>query len=412
MKKIILKSLKYFAYTLLAILITVNLFIVLSGRFYIYKGVANTYLVGKMGPGIYDKDIFAYSTIKSPKDKSTIEYNELYNTYKLSKAERKELESLETRAFLVYKGKTLIYEEYWDDHKKTTVSNSFSVAKSIVSLLIGVALDEGDIKSLDEPVANYLKEFKSKNREKITIRDLLTMSSGLDWSESAKNQLSDNAESYYGSDLKHLVMTQNLVSKPGKVFKYQSGNSQLLGFVLESATGRDFSEYAEEKLWKKLGMEHDGYWSLDREKGDEKAFCCMYAVARDYGRIGQIFMNKGKFGDQQIVSESYFNEMNTLADLSTEDGIPNYRYGLHTWYYTDGNQVVNYCRGVAGQYIIAVPKDDLLIIRLGKKRAADVTLAQHKANPKAISQYKIGHPKDLFEYLRIGKAINQKQEKK
>jgi len=412
MRKLILKSLKIVLYTVLALLITVNLFIVLSGRFYIYKGLANTYLVGKMGPGIYDKDIFASSTLKSPKEKSTVEYSTNFNSYKLSKSDRKILEDLETRAFLVYKGNALVYEEYWDEHDDKTVSNSFSVAKSIVSILLGIALDEGYIKSLDEPVAKYLKEFKSKNRQKITIRDLLTMSSGLDWTESGKNPLSDNAESYYGSDLRRLVIDQNLISSPGKIFKYQSGNSQLLAFIIESATGKDFSAYAQEKLWKKLGMEHDGYWSLDAENGDEKAFCCMYAVARDYGRIGQLFLNEGKLGEAQIIPAAYFKEMNTLANLSTEDGIPNYRYGLHTWYYQDGKNAVNYCRGVAGQYIIASPEEDLLIIRLGKKRMPDVSFEDHKKNQNKFSKYKVGHPSDLFDYLRIGKAINLKSESK
>lgn len=412
MKKLILKTLKFIFYTVIALLITVNLFIVLSGRFYIYKGIANTYLVGEMGPTIYDKNVFPISTLKSPKQKSTVEYSEKYNTYKLSASDRKIIEDLETRAFLVYKGNSLVYEEYWDEHDDKTVSNSFSVAKSIVSMLIGIAVDEGFIKSIDEPVARYLKEFKSKNREKITIRDLLTMSSGLDWTESGKNPLSDNAESYYGSDLRRLVTDQNLISQPGKVFKYQSGNSQLLAFILESATGKDFSVYAEEKLWKKLGMEHNGYWSLDKKNGDEKAFCCMYAVARDYGRIGQLFLNEGKFGETQIIPASYFKEMNTLADLSTEDGIPNYRYGLHTWYYKDGKKVVNYCRGVAGQYIISCPEEDLLIIRLGEKRTPDVKIDDHKSNPSKISKYKVGHPSDLFDYLRIGREINLKSENK
>jgi CubicO group peptidase (beta-lactamase class C family) len=412
MKKVIKRILKYFLFTIIALVVTVNLFIVLSGRFYIYKGIANTYMVGNIGPSIYDLDVFPYSTIKAPKEKSIVTYSSNFNTYKLSKADRKYIEDLETTAFLVYKGNTLVYEEYWDEHNAKTVSNSFSVAKTVVSMLIGIAVEDGDIKSLDDPIHLYLKELKSKETGKITVRDLLTMSSGLDWTESGKNPLSDNAESYYGEDLRRLVMGQNLISKPGKVFKYQSGNSQLLGFIVESATGKDLSKYAQEKLWSKLGMEHDSYWSLDKKNGDEKAFCCLYSVARDYGRIGQLFVNKGKCGDEQIIPEWYFKEMNTLADLTTEDGIPNYRYGLHTWYYNEGDNEVNYCRGVSGQYIISRPKEDLLIIRLGKKRAPDVKIADYNENPKKISKYKVGHPTDLFEYLRIGKAINLKSESK
>jgi len=412
MKKFLFKSIKYFLYSVIAVIISVNLFIVLSGRFYIYKGIANTYLVGKIGPGIYDLDVFPYSTIKAPKDKSVVTYSSNFNTYKLSKADRKYLENLGTTAFLVYKGNTLVYEEYWGEHTEKTVSNSFSVAKTVVSMLVGIAVEEGDIKSLDDPVYYYLKEFKTKGKNKITVRDLLTMSSGLDWTESGKNPLSDNAESYYGENLKRLVMGQKSISKPGKVFKYQSGNSQLLGFIIEKATGKDLSKYAEEKLWGKLGMEHDSYWSLDKKDGDEKAFCCLYSVARDYGRIGQLFVNKGKSGEEQVIPNWYFKEMNTLADLSTEDGIPNYRYGLHTWYYNEGDNEVNYCRGVSGQYIISQPKEDLMIIRLGNKRAPDIKLKDYKENPKKISKYKIGHPSDLFEYLRIGKEINLKSESK
>ena len=118
----------------------------------------------------------------------------------------------------MYKGDSLIYEEYWDQHNKGQVSNSFSVAKTLVALLIGIAVDEGKIKSLDEPVANYIKEFKEGGREKITIRQLLQMSSGLDWEESGKNPLSDNAESYYGTDLYGLVTRQRIITNPGSEF--------------------------------------------------------------------------------------------------------------------------------------------------------------------------------------------------
>ena len=406
MKKIVAKTFKYFLFTVLGLLITVNLFIVLSGRFYLYKGVANTYLVGKTGPSIYDLEISPYSTVKSRGYQSFIPYHEAINTYHISDKQRELLESLETKAFLVFKGGTLMYEEYWDSHDAATVSNSFSVAKTLVAILIGIAIDEGHIKNLDEPVATYLPEFKNKEKGVITIRHLLEMASGLDWSESSKDPLSNNAESYYGSDLKRLVMNQKSVTNPGEVFIYQSGNSQLLGMILEEATGQDLTKYAEEKVWKKIGAEHEAYWSLDRENGDEKAFCCLYAVARDYGRIGQLFLNKGKFKDEQIIPEWYYNEMVAESDLSTEDGIPNTRYGLHIWKYNHPDGQVNYCRGVNGQYIIAQPDQDLLIVRLGEKRLPTLTMEDHKLDPKKVTRDKIGHTFELFEYLRLGKEIN------
>ena len=380
---------------------------ILSGRFYLYKGIANTYLVGEAGPTIYDLDVFPYATIKKGEtEKIPIATN--YNKYKLSPDERSYLEGLETRAFLVYKGDSLIYEEYWDTHEENTVSNSFSVAKTIVALLISIAVEEGKIKSLDDPVADYIPEFKSGGREIITIRHLLAMASGLDWEESSKNPLSDNAESYYGDHLYSLVTNQKLVTEPGEVFIYQSGNSQLLGFIVEKATGKDLSQYAEEKLWSKLGMQHDAYWNLDKENGDEKAFCCLYSTARDFGRIGQLIHNRGKHKKEQIFPLWFFNEMSSPTGVGTEDGIKNSRYGLHMWTYPDEGGQVNYCRGINGQYIISIPEDDVVIIRVGNKREKNVTLDQKRRSDKEYMDEiydKVGHAACLFEYLKIGRKI-------
>ena len=415
MKKIILKVLKYFAFTIIALLITVNLFIILSGRFYLYKGVANTYLVGKTGPTIYDLDVFYYSTVEAAEEVSVIPEHVNFNKVKISKEDRKFLEDLETKALLVFKGDSLMYEEYWGEHTKETVSNSFSVAKTLVALLISIAVEDGKIKSLDESVSNYIPEFKTGGKEVITIRHLLAMSSGLDWEESGKNPLSDNAESYYGGDLYGHVTRQRLEREPGQLFKYQSGNSQLLGFIIEKATGRDLGDYAEEKIWKKIGAEHDAYWSLDKELGDEKAFCCMYATARDYGRLGQLILNKGKFNGEQIFPLWYYHEMISPSALNTEDGIQNSRYGLHIWTYMDEAGLVNYCRGIKGQYIIAIPEEDLLIVRLGSERTAQFELPEDKKSDKkfiAQNKHKIGHSSGLFRYIALGKTIKEKTEKK
>lgn len=407
MKRLLKKLLKFTLYTILALFISVNLFVILSGRFYLYKGVANTYLVGEAGPTIYDLDVFPYATIKKGEtDKIPLATN--YNKYKLSPTERSYLEGLETRAFLVYKGDSLIYEEYWDTHKKNTVSNSFSVAKTVVALLISIAVEEGKIKSLDDPVADYIPEFKSGGREIITIRHLLAMASGLDWEESSKNPLSDNAESYYGDNLYSLVTSQKLVNEPGEMFIYQSGNSQLLGFILEKATGKDLSQYAQEKLWKKLGMEYDAYWNLDKENGDEKAFCCLYSTARDFGRIGLLIHNRGKHKKEQIFPLWFHNEMSSPTGVGTEDGIRNSRYGLHMWTYPDQGGQVNYCRGINGQYIISIPEDDVVIVRVGNKREKNVELDQKRRNDKEYMDEiyeKVGHAACLFEYLKIGRKI-------
>lgn len=409
--KILLKTLKYLTFLVLILIISANLLIVLSGRFYLYKGIANTYLVGKTGPSIYDRDIFAYSTIEKSQSASKLPRFNQYNKYTLSEDDREFIENLGTKAFIVMHKDSVLYEEYWGEHTATTVSNSFSAAKTLVALLIGIAIEEGKIKSMDESVSNYIPEFKEGGREVITIRHLLAMASGLDWKESGKDPFSDNAESYYGTDLYSHVTRQRLIRQPGEMFIYQSGNSQLLAFVLEKATGEDLSQYAEEKIWKPIGAEHDIYWSLDREGGNEKAFCCMYATARDFARLGELLVHQGRYEGKQIVPLWFYHEMIAPSALDTEDGIKNSRYGLHIWTYMDPEGQVNYCRGIKGQYVITIPKKDLVIVRLGTERTDKFEIPEDKMADKEYirkNKDKVGHVKGVFRYIAIANKMVDK----
>ncbi len=395
--KILKKTLRIVVFTLLGLLIIVNLYILLSGRTYIYKGVANTYLKGRTGPGIYDLEVFPYSTIKKDAVYQTPKSNR-YNAKALSQPDKKYLLKEKSTAFLVFKNDSLISENYFGEHTASTKSNSFSAAKTVVALLIGTAIGDGKIKSLDEPIGHYLPRFKN---EKITIRHLLWMSSGLSWTESGKNPLSDNAESYFGDDLLGLVNRQKIVEPSGKRFNYQSGNSQLLGFIIEKATGKSVSAYCEEKIWKKIRPESDAHWSLDKENGDEKSFCCLYATARDFGKIGLLIQHFGKLYGEQIIPEWYMHEMMLNPKLETEEGIENYRYGLHIWTYHAQKHVVNYCRGIKGQYIFTIPDENLTIVRLGHHRAKDFDTKKRDA----VSIRKLGHPTDIEPYLKIGRTL-------
>ncbi len=403
MLKKLLKIARGFIWFIVILLLSLNAFILLSGRFYLYKGIYSTYLQGKSSPTIYDQDKFYSSTMpasegkawKSFKTATSSNYQPLEEYAKNHKDE----------SFLVIKNGVIIYEKYFNNHSKETYSNSFSAAKTAVSILVGIALDEGKIKSLDEPVWHYLPQFKDLGREKITIRHLLTMSSGLDWVESGRNPLSENAESYYGTDLWGLVHRQQVERKPGEIFLYQSGNSQLLAFILEKATKMDLSKYANEKLWKKINAESDIFWSLDKENGAEKAFCCLYATTRDFARIGELFVHKGKWGETQIVSEKYFNEMIRNEPMKTEEGVPNTRYALHVWTYHEKGKTIVYCRGIKGQYIIAVPEENLVIVRTGQKRVKDVSVSDFKGKLSKEQAEKVGHPRDLFTYLTFGRQI-------
>ena len=393
----------------LALFITANIFIVLSGKFYIYKGIASTYLIGKTGPTIYDLDRFEFSTIKAADKKNQLHHSPTYNTYQLSFEDKEWFKEFKTKAFIVLKNDTLVFEKYYGGHTEETVSNSFSAIKTLVAMLIGIAVEEGKINSIDDKVCQYLPEFCSEGKEKITLRHLLTMSSGLSWTESTKNPFSNNAESYYGTDLHQLVTQQTLISEPGKVFNYQSGNTQLLGFIVEEATGIDLTEYAQTRIWQKIGTEHEAYWSLDKENGDEKSFCCWYATSRDYARLGQLLLHKGKMNGEQIIPIAYFKEMIQPAKLQTKVGTPNFCYGLQTWLYSGSQHQVNYYRGANGQYIITVPKENLVIVRLGEKRSPNYPFTAKELKNKSFyeeNKFKVEQSPDFIRYLELGQEIS------
>src|SRR5690606_32584664 len=190
------------------------------------------------------------------------------------------LEDLNSVALLRIENGEIVFEKYWDGYSESSLSNSFSMAKSITSLLVGVAIKEGKIGSVDDKVSHYLDGVNEGLAAQLTIRHLLTMSSGSNWSESYQNPLSVTTEAYYGSDLVKAMNRLEIKTAPGTLHKYKSGDTQWLGLLLEKATGKSLSEYASEKLWKPMGAEHPALWSTDHEGGVEKAYCCFNTNAR------------------------------------------------------------------------------------------------------------------------------------
>lgn len=407
MVPLIKKTLKYLIYVIITIVVLVNVLILLTGRYYLYSGITKTYLRGKTGPSIYDLELFPVNKLQ----KSSKPYNFIFEkdpSLKLTKSDLEYHEKMDTKAFLIFQGDTLIYEKYWDEHHDKTVSNSFSAAKSVIGMLVGIAIEEGKINSVDDLAGDYIPEFKKNGREQITIRHLLTMSAGFDWIESGKNPLSEAAEGYYGTDLYGLVTRLRVIEKPGIKFNYQSGNTQILGFIIEKATGKSINEYAAEKLWIPLGARNDAFWSLDKEGGDEKAFCCMYATARDYALLGQLILNKGFYNGAQIVPEWYMQKMLETPYMTTKEKVPNMRYGWHTWVYKNRGNPVYYCRGLMGQYMIAIPNKNRVIVRLGTKRDSHYKIPENKLNDdkfRDLNNEKIGHTIDLYRYLEMSDKI-------
>jgi CubicO group peptidase (beta-lactamase class C family) len=367
------------------ILVILNLSIVVSGRTYLYKALANTYLKGQKGPSIDEYQIFYNREVAAGKP---IEWYhaKAYNTCKIPDEEQKEFDAMESVAYVIVKNDSLIHEQYWDGYGQNTYSNSFSMAKSILSVLIGIAIDEGKIKSVDEPVGDFLDEFKQGEKSKLTIKHLLTMSSGINFDEDYQSPFAYPAQAYYGTNLVKLTNEYNVAEAPGKVFRYLSGNSVLLGEILEKATGQKMSEYASEKLWKPLGAKNSAYWSLDHENGMEKSYCCFNSNAPDFARIGQMYLDSGKFNGNQIVSSSYVRNSVCTNDLVDAQGNKNNQYGYAWWLLPDyKGHYIYYARGILGQYIICIPDKRMVVVRLGKKR--------EKQSPSE------NHPKDVYSYI-------------
>jgi len=289
-----------------------------------------------------------------------------YNQANLPDSTLQLLEELETVALVKISNDSLVMEKYWDGYSDSSLSGSFSMAKSFTSVLLGVAIREGKIKSVNQPVGDFIPDFKTGDKAAVTIKDVLTMSSGTDWNESYLNPLSITAELYYGTDVTKTALAVKMKDTPGKVHYYKSGDTQLLGLVIEKATGVSLSEYAAEKLWKPMGAVHPALWSVDHEKGAVKAYCCFNSNARDFARLGQMMLNKGKWNGQAIIDSAYFAQSITPCLIPDRDGKICDYYG-YQWWIDPEHPEVFYARGILGQYIIVIPSTRTILVRLGKK---------------------------------------------
>lgn len=293
-----------------------------------------------------------------------------YNHYQLTEADAHYLDSLHTVSFLVIRHDSIVFESYRDGWNDTLTSNIYSATKTIVGLLTGIALDEGKIHSLDDPVSRYIPAYTKGMQADVTLRHLLTMSGGMAWDEAYASLFSVTTHGYYGNDLYDLVTGLEVIDKPGVQYSYRSGETQLLAFVIEAATGQTLSDYAEEKLWKPMQAERDAYWLLDKKDGDEKAFCCFHTTARDVARFARLLLHHGNWQGRQLVSEAYMNELmrpaSYLKDQWGKDTLS--YYGFQTWIMDYHGMRCPYLRGMLGQYIIAIPEMDAIVVRLGRKR--------------------------------------------
>jgi CubicO group peptidase (beta-lactamase class C family) len=309
-------------------------------------------------------------------------YDSAYNQKQIPQEFMTIIDSNDTHAFLVIQDGKLIYEKYWDGYDSAKISGSFSAAKSIISLLIGIAIDEGKIKSVEEPAGNYLPHFKTNGLEKIRIKDLLTMSSGTNYNEGDKSYFSMNAYGYYGDDEEYMVNMMERKEEPGVYWQYRSGDTQVLGLIVEKVFGQSISAMVSERFMKPMGANADALWLLDGAGKHEKAFCCFNAVARDYAKFGQLVLNKGNWNGKQIVSEKYIAEATAPATSlkdRTENDQPVDFYGYQYWMVNHSGVHAIAQNGLFGQYVYIIPEKNAVVVRLGESK---VTKPVHHHQPE------------------------------
>ena len=271
-------------------------------------------------------------------------------------------EELGTVAFLIIKNDSIWYEKYNDDYGPKSYSNSFSMAKSIISAVMGRAINEGYFSGLDDKVGNYISEYKKGLASNLTIGDLSSMSSGMQWDESYSDIFGVTARSYVSSELNTLIKSRPIVESPGKEFKYLSGNTQLLAMTIEKATNREISDLVYHWFWNPMGAENNALWQIDSKKNNTtKAYCCFNSNARDFARFGKLYKDSGNWKGHKILDSSFVTQ--SIKPRFSKS--PEYGYGF--WLGEFNNNSFFAMRGILGQYVIVFPEKNIILVRLGKK---------------------------------------------
>lgn len=307
---------------------------------------------------------FIFPHIKNITLPGNFDYNGItYNTSKY-------LDSSYTQGFVIIKNDTIQYENYWRGQKEAVKHISWSMAKSYVSALFGIAMEEGYIKSVDQTVDEYLPELKGSGYDGVKIKDVLQMSTGVKFDENYGDPKSDISRYWEGFVLgkSQDVFASTLINQntPGTYNQYVSINTHVLGMIIVKATGKSLTDYLEEKIWKPLGTEFDAYWLVDGE-GMEMALGGLNACLRDYAKIGRLYLNKGNWNGTQIVPASWIEKSTKITEehlmpQSKNSASPGIGYG-YQWWIPDGDEGEFMAIGVFNQFIYINPAMNTVIVK-------------------------------------------------
>ena len=262
-------------------------------------------------------------------------------------------DQLNTTGLIVLKNGELVFEKYALGHTEDQTWISFSVAKSVVSMLYGAAINDGYIKSVDDLASTYLPSLREGAYKDTTIKNILQMASGVKWNEDYEDTKSDVASSPIQIlDLIEYMGDLEKLHQPGTHFNYNTGETNLAGAVLRAAIGNNLSTYLHKKIWQPFGMESEAYWMLDEADGVEYGGCCINATLRDYARLGLFALNKGALATgEQILPEDWMQESTNPSSGA------NY-YGYYWWLRPNNSYRAT---GIFGQFIWVDPKEELVV---------------------------------------------------
>ncbi len=350
------KYLKWF----IGIIVVVVAVLYLTDYDYILRGTRIVYFTGHTTAFIDDHTYFENEALSASTKPQPWAIAKDYNSTEATERLLDINNELGTIAFLIIKNDSIWFEDYAENYGTASQTNSFSIAKSITSALLGKAIRDGYIKNLSQAVSDFYPQFEDSE---MTVGDLSSMASGLDWDESYKNPFAITARAYYDDDLAETILGLRGTETPGKSFKYLSGNTQLLGMVIEKASGKKLAEYLYESFWEPMGFEQPALWQIDDDENRlVKAYCCIASNARDFARFGKLYKDFGKWNGKKLLDSSF------VAGSITPRFEESTQYGYGFWLSDHLDKKIFVMRGILGQYVITIPEDDLIIVRLGHNR--------------------------------------------
>jgi len=348
--------------------------LLITGHGYLFTAVKRTYLQGNTTANINDHVVFDTNVI-STRTPALLPKSTDYNKNELSSSTLDVFNKYGAAAYLVVKDGKIVQEQYLNGYDERSKTNSFSMAKTVLTLLIGIAIDEGIIDGLDQSLTDFLPEFEQDPLGKnATIGQLSSMNSGYDWVEHYYSPFSPTVELMYGSDVEDLLVNRHFSAEPGSFFEYSSASTQLLGIALKRALAQanqpqTLSHFLSTKIWQPLQMNDDALWHTDNQ-GMELVYCCINTNARNYAKLGLLMLNGGNWNGQQVISKNFIEKM--ISPVSTD------YYGYSTWINNTSSPSYFWFSGHLGQYIIVIPEHKMVVIRLGESRASETDFKENE----------------------------------